>query len=212
MAQLERAIKEQQAGLRSGGWRVLAKQLEEEFPEEFVDSKLGSNGASADPQHGVELPASKVVGSSPAVLSPPIAPGSSQTAYEALPDSFWRTVLYGSRDAMLPTQDANIAVRLVARELGLSSDLSLFTESVRVNTLRTTLDKRFGAAAAWRVMNELWRSAPASPGAPQPNGDQSHCSPGVLECPRSMPAWRLEFHQEVSNEQRLLESFGGWCG
>jgi hypothetical protein len=43
---------------------------------------------------------------------------------------------------------------LVARELGQDSDLSLFTESVRVNTLRSTLDDRFGAAAAWRVMNE----------------------------------------------------------
>jgi hypothetical protein len=28
----------------------------------------------------------------------------------------------------------------------------------------------------------------------------------------AMPAWRREFHQEISNEQRLLEGIGGWCG
>jgi hypothetical protein len=27
-----------------------------------------------------------------------------------------------------------------------------------------------------------------------------------------MPAFRREFHQEISNEQRLLESMGGWPG
>jgi hypothetical protein len=25
-------------------------------------------------------------------------------------------------------------------------------------------------------------------------------------------AWRREFHQQVSGEQRLLEGIGGWCG
>jgi hypothetical protein len=25
-----------------------------------------------------------------------------------------------------------------------------------------------------------------------------------------MPVWRREIHQEISNEQRLLESMGGW--
>jgi len=35
---------------------------------------------------------------------------------------------------------------------------------------------------------------------------------GVRGCPRSIPAWRREFHQEISNEQRLLESIGGWPG
>jgi hypothetical protein len=56
------------------------------------------------------------------------------------------------------------------------------------------------------------RAAPASPSAPIPNADQSHCSPGLKDCPRSIPAWRREFHQEISNEQRLLESMGAWCG
>jgi hypothetical protein len=55
----------------------------------------------------------------------------------------------------------------------------------------------------WDVMNMLLRAAPPSPGAPTPNEDQSHCSLGVQDCPRSMPAWRREFHREVGNEQQL---------
>jgi hypothetical protein len=102
-------------------------------------------------------------------------------------------------------------VQLVARELGKDFDVVDFTESVRVNTLRKMLDQQFGAKA-WDVMNRLWRAAPPSPGAPAPNEDHSQASPGVKDCPRSMPAWRRELHKEVSNEQRVLESFGGWCG
>jgi hypothetical protein len=112
---------------------------------------------------------------------------------------------------MIPAVAATNAVRLIACELGKDSDVVEFTESVRVSALRKVLDERFGAKA-WEVTNKLWRAAPASPDAPIPHEDQSHCSPGVRDCPRSMPAWRREFHQEISNEQRLLESMGGWCG
>ena len=100
----------------------------------------------------------------------------------------------------------------VAQTLGKDSESVQFSDSLRVNTLRKMLDERFGAAEAWRIMNELWGSAPASPGAPAPNGDQSRCTPGVSECPRSMPAWRREFQSEANEEQRLLESIGGCCG
>jgi hypothetical protein len=112
---------------------------------------------------------------------------------------------------MLSPGDANTALRLVARELAKDLDVIEFTDSVRVNALRKVLSERFGAKA-WDVTNKLWRAAPASPDAPIPHEDQSHCSPGVRDCPRSMPAWRREFHPEISNEQRLLESTGGWCG
>ena len=111
---------------------------------------------------------------------------------------------------MLSPGDVNTALRLVARELGKDLDLIEFTESLRVNTLRKMLDG--WGAEVWHVINRLWRAAPASPDAPTPNEDQSHCYPGVKDCPRSMLAWRREFHQEISNEQRLLESMGGWCG
>jgi hypothetical protein len=151
----------------------------------------------------------------------PIAPGFPQSVQEVpsvtpsitlLPSGWWQALLYGSRDAMLSAVDVNIALQLVARKLGKDSDVAEFSGSVRVNTLRKTLDERFGAAQTWRVMNELWRAAPGSLGAPEANVNQSYCTPGVWECPRSMPAWRREFHQEVSDEQRLLESLGGWCG
>ena len=66
-----------------------------------------------------------------------------------------------------------------------------FPDSVRVNTLRKMLDQQFGAKV-WDVMDMLLRAAPPSPGAPTPNEDQSHCSLGVQDCPRSMPAWRRD--------------------
>ena len=86
-----------------------------------------------------------------------------------------------------------------------------FPDSVRVNTLRKMLDQQFGAKV-WDVMDMLLRAAPPSPGAPTPNEDQSHCSLGVQDCPRSMLARRREFHREVGNEQQLLEGIGDWCG
>jgi len=64
--------------------------------------------------------------------------------------------------------------------------------------------------SAIATLKESCGTAPAD--APIQNEDQSHCSPGLKGCPRSMPAWRREFHQEISNEQRLLESMGAWCG
>jgi len=58
-------------------------------------------------------------------------------------------------------------------------------------------------------MNELGRAAPAGPGVPEVNVNQSHSTPPVSDSPRSMPTWRRGFYQEVSDEQRLLESLGG---
>jgi hypothetical protein len=82
---------------------------------------------------------------------------------------------------------------------------------LRAGELRKTLRSRFGAREAERA-NELWRSAPASPGAPMPNIDQGRCTSGVWECPRSIPASRRDFPQEKSTEQQLLGPIGGWCG
>jgi hypothetical protein len=150
---------------------------------------------------------------------PRIAPESPQSVPETsaapspipLPSAFWQALLYGSRDALLSSRDANTALCLVAFELGKGSDVVRFSDSVRVNTLRKMLDQQFGAKA-WDVINRLWRAAPPSLGAPTPNEDQSYCSPGLKDCPRSMPAWRREFNQQGESEQRLLESMGSWCG
>jgi hypothetical protein len=149
-----------------------------------------------------------------------IAPGSSDNAIGALPAplpipllpaSWWQALLYGSREAILSPVDANTALRLVAHELLTHCTGADFTETIRVSVLRKALPERFGAKA-WDCVNKLWRAAPRAPGEPILNSDQSQVSSGVFECPRSMPAWRREFHQQTSQEQRLLESMGGWPG
>ena len=144
----------------------------------------------------------------PAATIAPESPQNASTALPAplpippeLPGNWWQALHYGSREAMLSPRDASLAVQLVARELGVNCDGSGFTESVRVHTLRKMLDERFGSAAAWQAMNTLWRSAPPSPGAPQPSEDHSRLPPGPKPA-ASQPRWIVDLH--VS-----LPRFGG---
>jgi hypothetical protein len=109
-----------------------------------------------------------------------------------LASAFWQALLYGSRDALVSSTDANTGLRLVAHELSTHCNGADFIETIRADALRKALSERFGAKV-WDVMNKLWRAAPASPGAPVPNEDQSQASPGVRDCPRSMAARRREF-------------------
>jgi hypothetical protein len=121
-------------------------------------------------------------------------------------------VLFGSPDALLSAGDVILAFRLVAEQLQIPMQQSNPFGSMRAGALRKLFRERFGHVEAEQAMVALWRSTPREAGTPVPNEDQSQASPGVRDCPRSMPAWRREFHQEVSQEQRLLESMGGWCG
>jgi len=74
------------------------------------------------------------------------------------------------------------------------------------------LQKRAGQPdSVEKLAKKAREGGPTGPLALEPD-DQTNCSPGVRDCPRSMPAWRRQLHQEVSNEQRLLEGIGGWCG
>jgi hypothetical protein len=188
-----------------GSWRDDARILEKLHPEDFGPSRNQPSeidGSKVEPQSVANAPESPQ--SVPAALQAP--------SPTPLASVFWQALLYGSPDALLSPRDANTALRLVAREL--SVEASVFgelSESIRVNTLRKMLGERFGAKV-WDCVNKLWRAAPASPGAPVPNEDQSQASPGVRDCLRSMPAWRREFHPKISNQQRLLEGIGGWGG
>jgi hypothetical protein len=103
-------------------------------------------------------------------------------------------------------------LQLVSDKLGVLIADGETIDTVRAGQLRKSLRERFGHVEAEQAMVALWKSAPREAGTPVPNEDQSQASPGVRDCPRTMPAWRREFHQEISNEQRLLESIGGWSG
>jgi hypothetical protein len=130
-----------------------------------------------------------------------IAPGSPQNGFEA-PDP----------DGLVSGPDATSALRLVADKLGIPIAQDETIPTLRAGELRKLLRDRFGQADSERTMVALWRLSPVTDGAPRPNEDQSHCSPGVSECPRSMPVWRREFYSEASGDQRLLEGIGAWCG
>ena len=114
---------------------------------------------------------------------------------------FWQTLLYGSPDALVGSSDATNALRLVAKGIGFAIEAGETIPAIRAGQLRKLLRERFDPARAEQVMAALWRSAPPSRGAPIPNEDQSQASPGVRDCPRSMPAWRRGFRQEISNEE-----------
>jgi hypothetical protein len=223
MEQFEQAIRQQRIECEKGGWRADAKWLEQNCEEYRQPGKGEVSNTTNETGSSINCPNPEPVNETPTGELQPLAnaPESPQSAPAALPavpsiplleSAFWQKVLHGSRDVLLSPRDANTALGLVARELSVEANvLGKFSESVRVSTLRKMLGERFGAKV-WDVMNKLWRAAPASPGAPVPNEDQSQASPGVRDCLRSMPAWRREFHQEFSHEQRFLEEIGGWPG
>lgn len=200
------------ASLKQDSWRDDAKRLEENCPDEFGPPRL---------------PASDSPGSLPAPLSAPvqelvaIAPGSPQSVSEvlpapppisSLPNSFWQALLFGSPDGLIPGCDVTGALRLISNKLRIPITQDETIGVLRAGQLRKMLRSRFGARDAERAMSELWRGAPASPGAPVPNDDQSHCCPGVWECPRSMPLWRREMNERNISERDWRIENGLWCG
>jgi hypothetical protein len=185
MACLEAAIKQQRIEREKGGWRPAAKWLEQNCEEYRQPSNGEVSNATNGTRSSILSPNSEPANEPPTREPQPLtnAP-ESQSAPAALPSpspiqlpsAFWQALLYGSPDALLSPRDANTALRLVACELGKDSDVVLFTDTVRVNTLRKMLDQQFGAKV-WDVMNRLWRATPASPGAPAANEDQSQLAP-----------------------------------
>jgi len=150
---------------------------------------------------------------------PPVAPESPQNVPTALPApppiplaaAFWQALLYGSRDALVSQSEANAALRLVAHELSTDCNGADFVETLRAGALRKVLDERFGAVA-WPAMNKLWRSAPASPGAPRPSEDQSREPTGSLPVGRNQPRWIRELNEPGGAEREWLTENGLWCG
>jgi hypothetical protein len=169
----------------------------------------------------LELRASPVASDGARTTIPPEAPGSPPSARELLPatppvpplpNAFWQTILYGNQDSLVSGSEATRALQLVSDKLGIRRVEDQTIETLRAAQLRKLLHSRFGPSQAERIMLELWRAAPADPRAPQPGDDQSHCTPGVWECPRSMPAWRRELNDPVDGEMQWQIENGCWCG
>jgi hypothetical protein len=234
MEHIEEVIRQQRIECEKGSWRASAKWLEEnceefrEPPNGKVSTATNGTGSSTNCPNSVASegklnnlinlkPTNELTIESQCLRS---APESPQSAREALPaqspiplaSAFWQALLFGNPDSLVPSSDATRALQLVSDKLGVRTVDGETISTMRAGQLRKLLRDRFGPADAEQTTAALWRAAPASPDAPIPHEDQSHCSSGVKDCPRSMPAWRREFHQEFSNVQRLLESIGGWPG
>jgi hypothetical protein len=217
---VEAALHQQRIEQRKEGWRASARWLEKNC-EEYRQPHNGevSNAANGT-RSSINSPNSEPANETSAVELQPLAsaPESMQSAREVLPvpipllpASWWQGLLYGSREAMLSPGDANNALRLVARELAKDLNVIEFTDSVRVDTLRKVLDQRFGAGA-WPAMNELWRSAPASPGASQPSEDQGQLPPGPSAVGRNQPRWIGELNEPGFTERAWMIENGLWGG
>jgi hypothetical protein len=223
---------------RRASWRDDTNWLEQNFSEQFgaVTFEERSDRILRNTERSSAQPCSANANSEPAGFcdrqpqSPPIIPESPQSLPAALPvpppipalpllqSDFWQALLFGSRESIVSAADANIAVRLVACQLGANletasaveerrhSDVSEFTDSIRVHTLRKRLDEHFGGAA-WPAMNELWRSAPSTPGAPAPGLDQSQLPPGPWDS-RNQPRWIESLHDSSRIEREWLEDLG----
>jgi hypothetical protein len=139
-------------------WRDDARWLEENVPEEFGPPRNQPSSASC-----VERSlCSELVDSAPReeTQCPPVAPGSSQTAPEALPapppipplpGSFWQAVLY-STDSLLSAADSTRALQQVADKLGVP-----IVEGETLGTLRAgACAKCCETDSGRRRPKELW--------------------------------------------------------
>jgi hypothetical protein len=229
--QLRELLEQRKRALSKGDWRDDAKILAEHYPEEFgephdlsvsLENPILPNAANAvfaaKPLSGSPAPPAEqepaAIASEPTQSAPDALPAAPPVRAELplLDSAFWQALLYGNPDGLVSGSNATQALRLVSEKLAIPRVEAETIDPLRAGQLRKLFRDRFGYESGEQAMIMLWRSAPPSPGAPQPGEDQTHCTPGVSDCPRSMPAWRREFHQEVSQEQRLLESMGGWPG
>ena len=188
-----------------GSWRDDARILEELYPEDFGPPRNQPSeieGPRAEPQTLANAPESPQ--SAPAALPapPPIEP---------LPSSFWWALLFGNPDSPVSSSDATRALQLVSDKLGVPIADGETIDTVRAGQLRKLLRGRFGLAAE-QTMSALWRSAPASPGAPQLDIGQGQLAAGPLPAGRNQPRWIRELDEPGGAEREWLMENGLWCG
>jgi hypothetical protein len=155
---------------------------------------------------------------------PPNAPGSTQNdsetqaasppvqALPSLPSAFWRGLLFGSPDSLIGGADATSALRLMAEGIGVAIATNETIATLRAGQLRQLLRNKFGPVMAEETMTGLWRSAPSTPGAPQPNLDQSELPPGSWSDSRQVPRWVQELNEPGGPERDWLIENGMWAG
>jgi hypothetical protein len=171
MAQLECAIKERRADLEKGSWRASAEWLEENF-EEFREPRKASPPSSESAKEAPTVEPQRLAN----------APESSENVQTTLPapspiplaSSFWQALLFGNPDSLVSSSDATRALQLVSGKLGVPIREPERVSTMRAGQLRKLLRDRFGPADAEQTTAALWRSAPSSPGTPQPNDDQTN--------------------------------------
>ena len=215
MERVDAVIQQQRIECEKGGWRASAKWLEENC-EECREPKAApmprNEMASSD-----ICPNSEVANEPQPLANAPESPQSAPTALpaplpmEPLPSSFWWALLFGNPDSSVSSSDATRALQLVSAKFGVPIADGETIETVRAGQLRKLLRGRFGLAAE-QTMSALWRSAPASPGTPQPDIGQSQLPAGALPVSHSQPQWIAELNEPGGSERQWLMDNGFWCG
>jgi hypothetical protein len=185
-------------------WREDAQILEELCPEDFGPPRNQPSeieGPRAEPQLLANAPESPQ--STSAVLPAP--------SPIPLASTFWQSLLFGNPDSLVPSSNATRALQLISDKLGVPIADGETIDTVRAGQLRKLLHGRFGLAAE-QTMSALWRSAPASPGAPQPDIGQTQLPAGALPASRSQPQWIAELNEPGGSERAWLIENGLWCG
>jgi hypothetical protein len=217
---------------KNGTWRDDARILEELYPEMFAEPKARESSDIGTPDRERSQSRSGAVTASSESVSPTSstsvaepqslanAPESVQSASAVpsapspippLPSAFWQGVLYGNPDDLLPGADATNALRLVADKLGVAIAPNETIATLRAGALRKLLRERFGPSEAEQTMAALWRSAPSTPGAPQPADSSTKQLPIA---PARAPAWVEELNQPSDSGPSCdwLIDNGLWCG
>ncbi len=207
------------SSLKQDSWRDNAKWLEENCPEEFGPSQSQPSSAPCVERSLCSGRLDSV--SREETQCTPVAPELSQDAPEMLPaplptplleSGFWQRILFGNPDSLVSGSEATRALQLVSDKLGIGRVEDQTIETLRATQLRKLLHSRFGPSQAERIMNELWRSAPVSPGAPMPNVDQSQMAPGSWPVGQDQPWWVQELNEPGIPERDWRIENGLWCG
>jgi hypothetical protein len=136
-----------------------------------------------------------------------------RTPLPLLSSDWWQSFLHGNSDALIASEDAQVALDLIADKLGKAAGTLDINGSIRSRELRKKVYAEFGADLALHTMQGLWLEASAKGEEPKaPTGAEMPETVARFFAPEDpIPPWRRE-SDEDRLEREARASFGGWAG